>query len=102
MGAPTPELPGRRGRRGLLVGEEGRPRQTLARRRPDDGALVDGYVPQAVDVRLPTAVYTWVQAGGPGQVAEYLLDLLAEVCPVERTREASTWPSSPMDQSPVR
>ncbi|MCX5215917.1 hypothetical protein OG689_43020 [Kitasatospora sp. NBC_00240] len=65
----------------VLAEEEGRPRQILARERPGAGGLVDGYVLQTVDVQLRTAVYTWVQAGEAGQVTEYLLDLLAEVCP---------------------
>ncbi|MFE3112753.1 hypothetical protein ACFXKJ_28710 [Kitasatospora indigofera] len=47
---------------------------------------MDGYVLQRVDTQAHTAVYTWVQVGEAGQVAEYLLDLLAEVCPVERAR----------------
>ncbi|MCX5215892.1 hypothetical protein OG689_42885 [Kitasatospora sp. NBC_00240] len=47
---------------------------------------MDGYVLQRVDARLRTAVYTWVQAGEAGQVTEYLLELLAEVCPMERAR----------------
>ena len=33
-----------------------------------------------------TALYTWVKAGDSGPVAAYLLELLAEVCPAERTR----------------
>ncbi|MFF1872583.1 hypothetical protein [Kitasatospora herbaricolor] len=71
----------------VLAEEEGRPRQILARERPGaGGALVDGYVLQRIDAQLRTAVYTWVQAGAPGQVTAYLLDLLAEVCPVERAR----------------
>ncbi|MFC9331539.1 hypothetical protein [Kitasatospora sp. NPDC057015] len=85
MGAPAAGLPGRRGRRG--VEEEGRPRQILAHERLSaGGALVDGYVLQRVDAQAHTAVYTWVQAGEAGQVAEYLLDLLAEVCPKEQAR----------------
>ncbi|MFE2914363.1 hypothetical protein [Kitasatospora indigofera] len=70
----------------VLAEEEGRPRQILARERPGAGGLVDGYVLQRVDAQLRTAVYAWVRAGEAGQVAEYLLDLLAEVCPVERAR----------------
>ncbi|MCX5215613.1 hypothetical protein OG689_44350 [Kitasatospora sp. NBC_00240] len=70
----------------VLAEEEGRPRQILARERPGAGGLVDGYVLQRVDAQLRTAVYTWVRAGEAEQVTEYLLDLLAEVCPVERAR----------------
>ncbi|MFD7982504.1 hypothetical protein ACFV4M_03875 [Kitasatospora indigofera] len=70
-----------------LAEEEGRPRQILARQRPgDDGGLIDGYVLQRIDAQSHTAVYTWVLAGDPGQMTEYLLDLLAKVCPVERAR----------------
>ncbi|WP_329501460.1 hypothetical protein [Kitasatospora herbaricolor] len=66
----------------VLAEEEGRPRQILARKRPDaGGGLVDGYVLQRVDAQARTAVYTWVQAGGPESVSAYLLDLLAEICP---------------------
>ncbi|GHH80531.1 hypothetical protein GCM10018781_61290 [Kitasatospora indigofera] len=70
----------------VLAEEEGRPRQILARPRPGAGGLVDGYVLQRVDAQTRTAVYTWVRAGEAEQVTEYLLDLLAEVCPVERAR----------------
>jgi hypothetical protein len=47
---------------------------------------VDGYVLQRVDGRSRTAVYTWVQAGDPATVTEYLPDLLAEVCPRDKAR----------------
>uniref|UniRef100_UPI002F9066B5 hypothetical protein n=1 Tax=Kitasatospora indigofera TaxID=67307 RepID=UPI002F9066B5 len=70
----------------VLAEEEGRPRQILARERPGAGGLVDGYVLQRADAQLRTALYTWVRAGEAEQVTEYLLDLLAEVCPVERAR----------------
>ncbi|WP_329611555.1 hypothetical protein [Kitasatospora herbaricolor] len=70
----------------VLAEEEGRPRQILARERPGAGGLVDGYVLQRVDGRSRTAVYTWVQAGDPATVTEYLLDLLAEVCPRDKAR----------------
>ncbi|MFE3045340.1 hypothetical protein, partial [Kitasatospora indigofera] len=58
----------------------------LARERPGAGGLVDGYVLQSIDPQRRTAVYAWVRAGEAEQVVEYLLDLLAEVCPVERAR----------------
>ncbi len=70
----------------VLAEEESRPRQVLARERPGSGGLVDGYVLQRVDAQLRTAVYTWVRAGEAEQVTEYLLDLLAEVCPKGSTR----------------
>ncbi|MFC9329608.1 hypothetical protein [Kitasatospora sp. NPDC057015] len=71
----------------VLAEDEDRPRQILAREQPGaGGALVDGYVLQRVDAQLRTAVYTWVQAGEAGQVTEYLLDLLAEVCPEGQAR----------------
>ncbi|WP_371476704.1 hypothetical protein [Kitasatospora sp. NBC_00315] len=63
-----------------------RPRQILAREREGAGGVVDGYVLQSIDGRSRTAVYTWVQAGDPDSVTEYLLELLAEVCPGERAQ----------------
>ncbi|MCX5215618.1 hypothetical protein OG689_41425 [Kitasatospora sp. NBC_00240] len=68
------------------VEELDRPRQVVAREREGAGGLVDGYVPQSLDGRSRTAVYTWVRAGDPDSVTQYLLDLLAEVCPHERAQ----------------
>ncbi|MFE2918282.1 hypothetical protein [Kitasatospora indigofera] len=70
----------------VLAEEEGRPRQILARPRPGDDALVDGYVLQRVDTQAHTAVYTWVRTGDPETVTEYLLDLLAKVYPRGKAR----------------
>ncbi|MCX5215889.1 hypothetical protein OG689_42865 [Kitasatospora sp. NBC_00240] len=66
--------------------EEGRPRQILARQRGGADGLVDGYVLQGMDAQAHTAVCTRVLAGDPDPVAEYLLELLAEVCPKESAR----------------
>ncbi|MFF1873480.1 hypothetical protein [Streptomyces sp. CB03911] len=68
------------------VEELDRPRQVVAREREEAGGLVDGYVLQSLDGRSRTAVYTWVRAGDPETVTEYLLDLLAEVYPRGKAR----------------
>ncbi|MEU1425332.1 hypothetical protein [Kitasatospora sp. NPDC005751] len=70
----------------VLAEEAERAQQVLAREREGAGGLVDGYVLQRFDAQSRTALYTWVRAGSAEQVAAYLLDLLAEVCPVERPR----------------
>ena len=49
----------------------------------------------AIAVHQPAIVYTWVQAGAPGQVTEYLLKLLVEVCPHERALKAQRARQSP-------
>ncbi|MCX5215310.1 hypothetical protein OG689_39715 [Kitasatospora sp. NBC_00240] len=63
-----------------------RPRQILAREREGADGLIDGYILQSLDGRSRTAVYTWVRAGDPEPVAQYLLALLAEVYPRGKTR----------------
>ena len=68
----------------VLVEEDGRPREVVARGREGAGGLVDGYILQSTDAQAHTAVYTWMRAGSPDKVAAYLLELLAEVCPAER------------------
>ncbi|WP_329611580.1 hypothetical protein [Kitasatospora herbaricolor] len=42
---------------------------------------MDGYVLESLDGRSRTAVHTWVRAGDPATVTEYLLDGVAEVYP---------------------
>ncbi|MCX5215833.1 hypothetical protein OG689_42550 [Kitasatospora sp. NBC_00240] len=42
---------------------------------------MDAYVLQRVDAQLHTAVYSWGLTGDSGLVTDYLLELLAEVCP---------------------
>ncbi|MFC9331689.1 hypothetical protein [Kitasatospora sp. NPDC057015] len=69
-----------------LAEEEGRPLQVLARRREGADGLVDAYILQRIDAQAHTAVYAWVLAGDSGLVTDYLLELLAEVCPGERAR----------------
>ena len=68
----------------VLVEEDGRPREVVARGREGAGGLVDGYILQSVGAGERTAVYAWVRAGTADRVAAYLLELLAEVCPAER------------------
>ncbi|WP_371476686.1 hypothetical protein [Kitasatospora sp. NBC_00315] len=70
----------------IPVEELNRPRQILAREREGAEGLVDGYILQSLNGRSRTAVYTWVRAGPPEPVAEYLLDLLAEVYPRGKAR----------------
>ncbi|WP_457034338.1 hypothetical protein [Kitasatospora sp. P5_F3] len=69
----------------LLDEEAGRPRQILARERQGTDGLVDGYVLQRIDAQAHTGLYTWVLAGDPNPVTDYLLEFLAEVCPQEGT-----------------
>ncbi|WP_329493031.1 hypothetical protein [Kitasatospora herbaricolor] len=68
------------------VEELDRPRQSLAREREGAGGLVDGYILQSLDGRSRTAVYTWVQAGDPGTVEQYLRELSTEIYPQGKAR----------------